>query len=176
MLIDQFLPLYDVVERHGIIVNAPVERVYAEVRNLDLSSSRVARALFRLRGISGGRHNTLDSVLKMGFILLAEQPNEEIVLGVVGRFWKPSGGLLRMDRDDFLGYDRPGYAKGAWNFHLSNADRGVSVTTETRVRCLDSRSRRRFLLYWLLVGPFSGLIRMEMLRIIRQNSEERLKS
>jgi hypothetical protein len=34
--------------------------------------------------------------------------------------------------------------------------------------CLDESSRRRFRRYWLFIRPFSGLIRMEMLRVIRQ--------
>ena len=51
MLIDEFLPVYDVVERHQIAVNAPTERVYAAVRTFDLSDSRVIRWLFLLRGL-----------------------------------------------------------------------------------------------------------------------------
>jgi len=41
------------------------------------------------------------------------------------------------------------------------------VATETRIRCTDDASRRAFLRYWRVIRPFSGLIRMEMLRSIR---------
>jgi hypothetical protein len=170
VLIDRFLPVYDVVERHEIMIHATAERVYAEVRNLDLTRSKLSRLLFRLRGLPPASHNTLDDVLKMGFILLAEEYDREIVLGVVGRFWKLSGGLRRLGPDEYLSFDQPGYAKGAWNFHLSPAEGGVLLTTETRVRCPDARSRLRFRFYWSLVGPFSGLIRKEMLRIVREQS------
>jgi len=172
VLIDRFLPVYDVFERHRITIHAPAERVYVEVRNLDLTRSKVSRVLFRLRGMPAASNNTLDDVLKMGFILLADERDKEIVLGVVGRFWKLSGGLRRLGPNEFLSFDQPGYAKAAWNFHLSPAEGGVMLTTETRVRCADPRSRRWFRFYWSLVGHFSGLIRREMLRIVRKQSEQ----
>ena len=51
MLIDEILPVYDVVERHQIDINAPAERVYTAVRTIDLSDSRVIRWLLLLRGL-----------------------------------------------------------------------------------------------------------------------------
>ncbi len=44
---------------------------------------------------------------------------------------------------------------------------------ETRVQCLGPRARRNFRLYWALIGPFSGLIRKEALRLVRKGLEER---
>ena len=45
------------------------------------------------------------------------------------------------------------------------------LATETRVLCLDTASRRRFRLYWTLIGPFSGLIRKDILRSIKRQAE-----
>jgi len=42
---------------------------------------------------------------------------------------------------------------------------------EIRIACPDPRSRRKFALYWRLVGPFSGLIRKRMLEIVRDRAE-----
>jgi len=53
VLIDRFLPVYDVVERHQIAIHSPPERVYAEVRNIDLTGSKLSRLLFKLRGSIG---------------------------------------------------------------------------------------------------------------------------
>jgi hypothetical protein len=36
---------------------------------------------------------------------------------------------------------------------------------------LDDESRRRFRLYWLFIGPFSGLIRRKILRSIKHEAE-----
>lgn len=180
MLIDDFLPRYDVSEQHRIKVRASMGNVYAAARRLDISGARLSMLLFRLRGISGGvsapSRFTLDDFLKMRFILLGERPNEELLLGLVGRFWTPSGGLRRLNAEGFRAFNERGYAKAAWNFSLSQCpDGSVQLQTETRVYCLDETSRRRFRLYWLLVGPFSGLIRREVLQAIKRNAE-RLQS
>jgi hypothetical protein len=114
----------------------------------------------------------LDDFLKMRFILLGERVNEELLLGLVGRFWTPSGELLRLDAPDFRDFNELGYAKAVWNFSLTELpDKTVLLETETRVLCLDEGSRKRFRLYWLLVGTFSGLIRKEILRAVKQTAE-----
>jgi len=50
MLIDQFMPAFDVAERHGIVIRAPADRAYAGIRSVDLTRSFVIRSLFALRG------------------------------------------------------------------------------------------------------------------------------
>ena len=176
MLIDDFLPSYDVRKRYHTIVRAPVDKVYAAVHRLDLSQARLSMFLLWLRGIPTGISApscfTLDDFLKMRFILLGEKPNEELLLGLVGRFWTLSGELRRLDAEGFRKFNEPGFAKATWNFSLTErADSSVLLETETRVYCTDDTSRRRFRLYWLLVGPFSGLIRREVLQAVRQNAE-----
>lgn len=172
MLIDDFLPAYDVCKRHRTKVRAPVDEVYAAVRQLDLSRAKLSMLLFRLRGIPAPPCFTLDDLLKMRFILLGERPNEELLLGLVGRFWTPSGELRRLDSKGFRDFNEKGYAKAAWNFSLSELpDGSVLLGTETRVFCTDEVSRRRFRLYWLIVGAFSGLIRREVLRAVKRNAE-----
>ena len=172
MLIDEYLPIYDVRERHRIAVHAPVERVYAAVRALDISEARLTRTLFRLRGLPCPPRFTLDDFLKMRFILLGECPDEELLLGLVGKFWTPAGELRLLTRGEFKNFNERGYAKAAWNFSLTRtSDDVASLETETRVFCTDSASRMRFRLYWTVVGAFSGIVRREMLRIIKRNAE-----
>jgi hypothetical protein len=178
MLIDDFLPVYDVRKQHHTMVRAPIDKVYAAVRRLDISQAKLSIFLLRLRGIPTGISAsscfTLNDFLKMRFILLGEKPNEELLLGVVGRFWTLSGELRRLDSDGFRNFNEPGFAKAVWNFSLSSrSDNSVLLETETRVHCTDDASRRRFRLYWLLIGAFSGLIRREVLRALKQSAEER---
>ena len=177
MLIDDFLPDYDVRERHRTEVHAPIDKVYAAVRQLDMSQAKLSMFLMWLRGIPGGISApscfTLDDFLKMRFILLGEKPDEELLLGLVGRFWRPSGELRRLDAEGFRNFNEPGFAKAAWNFSLSGQDRHtVLLETETRVYCLDEASRRRFRWYWMLIGGFSGLIRRDVLQAIKRNAEK----
>lgn len=171
MQIDVFAPRYDVVERHHTVVHAPTERVYAAVRSLDLSRSPVARTLFR-RGMPE-KCLTLDGLLRKGFIILAEVPDKELVIGLVGRFWSLTGELQSLDVEGFRSFDRRGYAKTTWNFSLEQQGENVTrLATETRVLCLDSASQRMFRFYWLLIRPFSGIIRKEPLRAIKQAAEQ----
>jgi hypothetical protein len=183
-LIDEFMPAYDVSEFHQTTVRAPIQRVYDALRTADLGGSPIVRLLLRLRELAaifatgGHKRNlklNLDAIIKGGFVLLGEHPPNEIALGLVGRFWTLSGTRCRVNADEFTAFDSPGYAKAVWNFSLVEESAEVTrLATETRVRCLDDASRRRFRVYWALIAPFSGLIRREALRIIRRSSESKL--
>lgn len=181
MLIDGFMPDAQFAERHAVRVAAPPERAWEAVRALDLRPSLVVRALFALRSVPalftghrpGGKPlgNTMDGLLRSGFVLLAERPPREIVLGLTGRFWTPTGGISRVEADEFRAFDRPGLAVAAWNFTVLPTDEGSLVATETRVRCTDAAAHRSFARYWRVIRPFSGLVRREALRAIRHAAE-----
>jgi len=73
--------------------------------------------------------------------------------------------------DGFAPFDRPGYAKVVWDFRLTpQADGTTRLSTETRIRCLDAESRRRFRRYWRVIQPFSGLIRLALLRAVAREA------
>lgn len=176
------MPEYDVSEYHETRIRAPIERVYDALRTTDLGASIVVRVLLGLRALPDcfsrrrQRRDTrvdLETLLKSGFVLLGESPPNEIALGLIGKFWTTAGGTCRLsDADEFSDFDQSGYAKAVWNFSLVEESRSTTrLATETRVRCLDVRSRWQFRLYWSVIGPFSGLIRREVLRAIRNASE-----
>src|SRR6266566_7859667 len=68
---------------------------------------------------------------------------------------------------DFLGVT---IAFGIWAVPLGPAG-GTRLATETRVHATDSAARRRFRLYWFVVGPFSALIRRRWLAAARRAAE-----
>jgi len=180
VLIDRFLPDYDVVEHHQIDVDAPVDRAYRAVKELDLARSPVVLALLFARGlptmftgaVKPKRRLGLDEIVESGFVVLGEEPDRELVLGVVGKFWRPTSGVHRIEAGEFAGFDTPGFAKGAWNFVVSERPAGSTrVETETRIACTDDDARHRFSRYWWLIGPFSALIRRVMLRDIKRDAE-----
>jgi len=77
------------------------------------------------------------------------------------------------DRDGWLSWRAPG-VKIVADFRAVGLGDGRSLlTTETRVLTLDSTSRTLFHLYWVVVGPFSALIRRRWLRAIAARAEER---
>jgi hypothetical protein len=190
MLLDEHLSDYDVTERHAVVVDADAERTWQAVRSVDLFRSPVTAVLgelrrlpARLQDLRDGRTasprgpSTLDDMVRGGFLLLDERPGREIVLGSVSRPWKgvPRGGP-RPDvaPEGFAAFNAPGYAKVAFNIRVLPYGRGRSlVTTETRVATTDADSRRRFARYWLVIGPFSALIRRLMLRNVRSAAEGR---
>ena len=174
MLIDEFLPEYDFVETHGISIRAGAAEIYRVANEIDFSESLIIRWLFRLRGLSAA-NVTLKSLKSSRFEILGERLDREMVLGIVGRFWKPRGDLQKIDAGSFKSFDRSGFAKAVWNFSLNEAGNETRLTTETRIKCLDSDSRKSFGFYWLFIRPFSGLIRREMLKTIKRKAEGGVK-
>jgi hypothetical protein len=170
MLIDEFLPEYDFVETHSISIDASASGVYAAANEVDFSESFIVRWLLRLRGMSG-ESVSLRNLEYSKFKILGEIANTEVLIGLAGRFWTPWGDMQTVDASNFREFEKPGYAKAVWNFSLDGASDKTELTTETRIRCLDDGSRRNFDFYWTFIQPFSGLIRMEMLKMIKRKAE-----
>src|SRR6266404_2331751 len=112
MLIDDVLPRYQMSEYHELAVSAPSARTYDAIWKADLGSSLVIKTLLALRSIPAAlsaprsfrlptRRLTLREVLRHGFCLVAEHPGREVVIGVVGRFWRPTGNIAPSRPDDF---------------------------------------------------------------------------
>jgi hypothetical protein len=179
-LIDRFIADPDFRERHAIDVAGTAADAYRAIWATDFGGSRIVAALLALRSLPSavlGRAPvrraaeafTLRSAIGERFGLLAEAPGEEVVVGVAGRFWRPTGNVEPFRRELFDGPLPRGLAKAVWNFAVESAPgRSVRVTTETRVACADRASRLKFAAYWALIRPFSGLIRIRMLRAIRR--------
>lgn len=110
-----------------------------------------------------------------GFVMLAEVPNKEIVLGIAGRFWRPDGGRCSdLTPDNFVGFVRPGYAKVAWNFSLRTESAAETVlSTETRTKCFGLTATWKFRIYWSLIYLFAGLIRKAILRRVKSEAESK---
>ena len=178
MLIDSFAPNPDALETHSISINASSHIVYQELWNADLGGAFIIKALLALRSLPEivshprrssrrGRRITLQTLIDAGFGVLTEEAGREIVLGVTGRFWRPTGNLSPFHREDFDRPVRRGFACAVWNFSVREDEPGRTIlSTETRIVCGDNQSRRKFRVYWFLVRPFSGLIRRLMLRAV----------
>lgn len=172
MTLDTVMPDYDVREYHQTFIRASSEVVYSSLKATDFCGSWLVRNLMRLR--AGGRAAgtvTLEQFWQTGFLLLEDRPNEEVLLGLVGRFWTPSGGRLKMAPDQFPAFNDPRYGKVVFNFLLTEQPDGTLLSTETRVKFLRNPERFFFRCYWTAIRPFSGLIRIEMLRQVKQACE-----
>jgi len=196
LLIDRYLPHYELSTAHACVLPAPPEECYRAARRIDLLRDPVIRTLLSLRSRPQrlahrlARHKgevapnatprtfRLDDMVgpPIGWILLDEEPGVEIVLGQISRPWK----LDAESRDQpitpaaFASFDRPGFAKIAFNLRVEPyGARSSILTIETRVALTDPESLRRFRRYWILIGPFSSLIRRIALRLIDTDLRQR---
>ena len=192
------MPVYDVVERHRTIVRATPDAVYAALREADLAGGPLAatlmtvrlvpallitlvrsprRALAELRerrDLRASRRGgfRLADFERAGFHVVAERVPEELVIGLLGKFWTPRGALRATVKiEDFRAGPPGGLALAGWNFTVVPRAGGLTeLATETRVWCAPD-ARASFRAYWLVVRPGSGLIRREMLGAIRRHAE-----
>jgi hypothetical protein len=115
------------------------------------------------------RRPIVEQLERSGFVRLSET-DDELVLGVVGRFWRPAGDLRRVPAESFAEFAQPGWAKGVIKFRVTPAGDRTLLSTETRVLATDAAARRRFRCYWRLIYPGSAVIRVAWLRAIRRRS------
>lgn len=148
-LIDKHLPEYSYNEFHEKVVNASAEKCFLITKNLDMGESLTTRYLMRLRGLPSN-DLTLQGFIKNNcFTYLEEDLNKEFVIDA-------SRSNTRI----------------IWNFSFAATEENKTVvSTETRILCLTKRSKILFSVYWFFVKPFSGLIRLEMLRLIKKKAE-----
>jgi hypothetical protein len=171
MLLDDFMPRFDVAKRHETLIDAPRERVYDSILTADLASHPVVQMLLFLRGM--GRRTRSSLKFHEGFELAAADRPNEIVIGLEGPFWKPACRPNGVDAKRFRDPLVPGTARAGWNFSTEESNGRTRLRTETRVLCADASARGRFRAYWFFVGPFSGLIRRFMLAAIKREAETR---
>ena len=184
LLLDRFLPNPEVRERYETRVRAPADITWAAAQELDFARSPVVRAIFSARELlmgskaDGGKtaQPFLDQIRALGWRRLAEEPGRALVFGAVTQPWEANVIFRGLDPEEFIGFDRPGFAAIAWTLEArpENLDESL-FRTETRVRTTDPESRERFRRYWSIMSPGIRLIRVESLRLVRNDAELRAR-
>lgn len=186
--LDQFAPVYQFSEFHSIRIAAPKEQVYRTLKLVTAEEIVFFRTLTWLRRFGRPGPESilnppphvplLDVATRTSFLVLAEEPDREIVLGTLAaapRGWRPSG---KPTPDGFKALivttSAPGFASATMNFRIEDAGpTACTLTTETRVYATDTSTRRRFAPYWRVIYPGSALIRRMWLRAIARRAESR---
>ena len=134
--LDRHLPDFDVSEVHARVLEVPPEAALARMLAVPAGSDPLVRALFRLRGVRGSDLPLARFVTeRLGLPVVERTATTAVMAG-------PLHGL------------RIGIS-----FEAEPRDAGSRLVTETRV----ADAGWRFRLYWLVVGPFSALIRRRWL-------------
>ena len=180
-LLQTFLPEHQFSEQHHIRINAAPGRVLDMVPRLNVSDFPLVKLFLQLRAVPARIAAALgqdvgDRRVDAGFglhefIPLGRHADRELAFGLIGRFWEPTAGLIRVNTDAFRAFSTPGVPKLVMTFVAEPDGAGTLLTTRTCVHCPDAASRRRFTPYWLLIRLPSGLIRRTMLQQIKQLAE-----
>ncbi|MEQ8945961.1 MAG: hypothetical protein RIC90_00725 [Balneola sp.] len=164
MLINKYIPDYQFNEIHKTNVHASASEAYNATKELDLSKSRIIEVLFRLRGLPFHNKKLAEVNNDMKFTLLEEIPHSEFLYG----FWFSTKTEWVTDLNEFKKNSLKYNAKVGWSFCFNTTPEGTTdIITETRVLCLNKKSKFIFSIYWFFIRPFSGIIRIEMLRLIK---------
>jgi len=177
--LDEFAPAYQFHEFHSTRIAANKAQVYRAIKSVTADEIFLFRTLIWIRrfGRPGPEsilnpskdQPILEIATKTTFLLLADEPEKEIVVGtVVGAppGWRRKGGATP---EDFKALHDPGFALATMNFHIEETSPNECiVTTETRVYATDDAARRRFAAYWRVIYPGSALIRRMWLRAIKK--------
>jgi hypothetical protein len=154
--LDAFLPAYQFSTRHAVPVAVDPVRADRAMREVTFKEVPVVRALLLARGLGLRRaEDTVLAAMVPRATILEDVPGEGLVLTLSGQFWRLRG----------RGPEAP--ATAVIDFRALPG----SLATETRVHVPDPVSRRKFGHYWRIVRPFSGLIRMGLLRAAKRRAE-----
>ena len=178
--LDEFAPAWQFREYHTIRIAAPPTRVFDAIKRVRADEIRLFRLLTWIRRggqplpesilNAGDRDALIDIATRSGFVRLADDAPQELVIGTV--VVRPAGtrGVLRSEV--FRQRLPPGFALAAMNFLVApDRDGGSLVSTETRVFANSDAARRRFAVYWRLIYPGSAIIRRMWLRAIERRAE-----
>jgi hypothetical protein len=198
MLVDDFLPAYDVSDAVATVVNADVNTTWQALMEADLIEVGRSRPLVGVLGairvlpdiVSHMLHGELPSRppqhLRLrdtatippdegGWVLLGERPGDEIALGLVGKFWRPVIEFAKVPADRFRDFAEPGYAKTIYSLSVRTLDeRSTLLSGVMRTATTDDHARRWFRRYWTYgVGSGAHILVNGLLEVTREIAEAR---
>jgi len=181
-LLSVFMPVYDIAERHDAKVSAPAELTFDVLMEMDLEDSALVRAIFKGRELLMGAEpdaettgRSLVEITKgLGWVVLAQVPGHEIVMGAVTRPWEANVVFRGIPAHDFAAFNEPDYVKIVWTLRADRVGPLRSIArTETRALATDAAARRKFRWYWARFSAGIALIREVSMRLVKKEAEKR---
>jgi hypothetical protein len=183
-LLDRFMPVYDVVERHRVHVHAPAAVTLSAAKEMELSRLPIVRTIFKAREVilgstpdQGARpRGIVDETRALGWVVLDETPDREIVMGAVTKPWEADVVFRSIPPEAFAAFSEPGYVKIVWTLRADPlGDASSTFRTETRSVATDREAKRLFRRYWALLSPGIIAIRWLSLSPVKREAERRAR-
>jgi hypothetical protein len=185
-LLDRFIPDPEVDEYHQLTVDAPAPITFAVAKVMDLQASPIVKGIFWLRAVPAmlggqpvrpqGPRGLLEETLALGFGVLAEIPDQEVVVGTYTQPWHQQVIFHPLPPQEFAGFDAPGFVKIVYTLAAEPLGPGRSrFVTRTRVVTTDAEARRRFRRYWAPMSAGILLIRYLSLPMVKREAERRTR-
>ncbi len=196
-LADQLLPEYDVSDEVATVVAADPRAVWRALLDADLLAAGrrvpLAGVLGALRMLPelashilhGERPPSAPDSMRLrdmaelpvadgGWVLLAERQDQEIVLGLVGKFWRPVIEFAEVSAEGFTQFSEPGFAKTIYDLRVRPLGDGRTLLSGLmRTTTTDERARRWFRRYWTFgVGSGAHVLVSALLEIVREDAEK----
>ena len=188
MLVDEFLPVYDVSDAVATVVEADVATTWDALMQVDLIEVGRTRPMVGLLGalralpeivghlLHGESPPQAPKQLRLldtTKISLGERPRDEIALGLVGKFWRPVISYAQVAPEGFRDFAEPGYAKTVYSLSVRAIDeRRTLLSGVMRTATTDEQARKWFRRYWTLgVGPGAHIVVSGVLDLTRELAE-----
>ena len=185
MNLEDVVPDPDHRMRHARTAAAPVTAVWDQLHLVTMRGLPLGYALEALRllpgRLAGRRPRTLagHTFLEITPIpVLHSEPPHLVISAGLSQAWRALGGSAPppLDAAALRAWSEPGWIKAGMEFRFVPTPGGSRMSTETRVLATDPRTRRAFAAYWLLVRPWSGAIRREVLRVVARRAESSFRA
>lgn len=168
-----FLSSFNFYEKHeSQIINASDKEIVEAIYSRNLNDDKVTHFLMSLRELPSRLfYKSMREKETFGlenFTLLYRSDNE-ISLGLVGKFWRADFGLCDIaNKDEFINLNDPQVSKLVLRFKVIKQNNENIVKTETFVYCPSMVTKSVFSCYWIAIRFFSGLIRKRMLNNLKK--------
>jgi len=198
MIVDDFLPVYDVSDAVATVVAADVKTTWDALMEVDLIDVGRHRPAVAVLGAIRALPDVVDRLLRHrpmtrptrlrlrdltnmplaqgGWVLLGERAGDGSALGLVGKFWLPIIEFESVTAEEFRDFARPGFAKTIYSLAVRPIGPGRTLISGVmRTATTDEHARTWFRRYWTFgVGAGAHVLVNGLLDVVREAAEEKM--
>ncbi len=201
MLVDEFLPIYDVSDAVATVAAADTATTWDALMQVDLIEIGRRRPIVAVLGVLRALPEVVSHLLhgespphppkrlrlrdtteiplgEGGWVLLGERPGDEIAFGLVGKFWRPVIVFAKVSAAGFRDFAEPGYAKTIYSLSVRALDERRTLSSGVmRTATTDEQARRWFRRYWTFgVGSGAHVLVNGVIDLAREVAEQQAGS